>query len=104
MKNVKLSFLFILGAFCLSMSSCGSDIDCEDPSAFNESTTALNAASNALIQNPTDEDACNTFVDAVREFIDMVDEYEECFSDEEFEQLQTQTRDLETQLDGLDCN
>ena len=110
MNRVKLSFLLILSALCLSLSSCDDDEDsgvsCDDATLSAEVdmiNANLSISSQAFAIDPTNMANCIAFRDDIQALIDFVDEVGSCFTESELEQLETSVMSLEQSLAALSC-
>ena len=111
MNRVKLSFLLILSALCLSLSSCDDDedinsVDCDDATLSAEVdmiNARISISSQAFVMDPTNMANCIAFRDDAQALIGFVNEFESCFTESELEQLETSVMSLEQSLAALPC-
>ncbi len=89
MKLNKLSLFYCLAIlFAISFSACGDDdggsgnVDCNDASAvtnaISDELQAVNDASTAFSNDPTNNDLCEDFKDAYIDYIDALRDLRDC--------------------------
>lgn len=106
---MKMKNLLFLALFAVSMSfvSCGSDVDCDDPAAFEAAveTEIADLFSTAFTYafDPTNTEACNAYKDAINAYLNAIEPYEDCFSGTEKEEFEADLAETQAALDDLDC-
>ena len=81
MTNFKFLPILFLFTGLLLLTSCGSDVDCEDPNTFTEFTSISEALVDLTFDfnaDPTDPETCNQLIDLINDLIDEGENIQDC--------------------------
>ena len=106
MKNFKFLSITFLFAGLMFFTSCGSDVDCDDPNTFNELTSLSEDfidVTFAFTNDPTNEDACNALIDLINDLIDESENIRDCVPGADRAQFDADLEQLQDSRDLLTC-
>jgi len=104
MTNFKFLPIALLFTGLMFLTSCGSDVDCNDASVFNE----FNRISEDVVEvgftftDPNDVDTCNRLIDLLNDLIDEAENIQDCVpaaDRADFDQFLEASRDNRSDLD-----